>query len=273
MTVTRPALRYHGGKFRLAPWIIQHLPPHRCYVEPFGGGASVLLSKPRAYAEVYNDLDGEVVNLFRVARDHSDALVRAIELTPFSRKEFEQAYEPTDDPIEGARRTAVRSFMGFGSAGVTKQVTGFRANTTRAYTTPATDWRNFPDALRAVIERLRGVVIENRDAVDAMRHHDGEHTVHYVDPPYVLETRHFRGRSPSYRHEMTDEQHQRLALALAELRGMVVISGYRCALYDALFVDWQRVDIATRADGAKRRIESLWLSPNCPRHGLFAEVA
>src|SRR5690606_6837914 len=96
----RPIIRYHGGKWRIAPWIISHFPEHRVYVEPFGGGGSVLLRKPRSYAEVYNDLDGEIVNLFRVARDCGDELIRSVELTPFARDEFMLAYEETEDPIE-----------------------------------------------------------------------------------------------------------------------------------------------------------------------------
>lgn len=265
----RPLLRYHGGKWRLAPWILQHLPAHRTYVEPFGGGASVLLQKPRSYAEVYNDLDGDVVNLFRVAREDGERLAQACELTPFARAEFEQAYEDDGSDLERARRTLVRSFMGFGSAGVTKQVTGFRANTSRSYGTPAMNWRDYPDHLRALIARLRGVVIEQRDALEVMQAHDGDDTVHYVDPPYVHDTRHHRTRAPAYRHELTDEQHRALASTLHALRGSVVLSGYRCPLYEELFADWQRVDIATHADGAKDRTESLWLSSRCPQAGLF----
>jgi DNA adenine methylase len=272
MTVTRPLLRYHGGKWKLAPWILQNLPPHRVYVEPFGGGGSVLLRKPRSYAEVYNDLDGEIVNLFQVARDDGEALAQACELTPFARAEFAQSYSACGTPLEQARRTLVRSFMGFGSAGASGQSTGFRANSNRSGTTPAHDWMNYPDCLRMVIHRLRGVVIENRDAMDVMKAHDCEQALHYVDPPYVHSTRALRTGAPSYRHEMTDEQHEQLAHELATLRGMVVLSGYRCDLYDAAFRGWQRVDRAAHADGARDRVESLWLSPNCPQAGLFCEL-
>lgn len=134
----RPILRYHGGKWLLAEWIISNFPPHRVYVEPFGGAASVLLQKRRTYAEIYNDLDGEVVNLFRVVRDDGLRLRQMLELTPFARDEFKLSYETSDDPIEQARRTVVRSFMGFGSNSHNK-LTGFRSNSNRSGTTPAHD--------------------------------------------------------------------------------------------------------------------------------------
>ena len=103
-TVTRPALRYYGGKFRLAPWIIGHFPVHECYVEPFGGAMSVLLRKAPARYEVYNDLDREVVNLFRVLRERPEEFIRAIELTPYSRAEQLLAFEPApEDELERAR--------------------------------------------------------------------------------------------------------------------------------------------------------------------------
>lgn len=136
----------------------------------------MLLRKPRAYAEIYNDLDGEVVNLFRVARDDGESLAQACELTPFARAEFSCAYDPADEPLEQARRTLIRAYMGFGSAGASGQPTGFRANSNRSGTTPAHDWMNYPDCLRQVVQRLRGVVIENRDAAACMRQHDGPET-------------------------------------------------------------------------------------------------
>src|SRR5438552_19126344 len=114
----RPVLRYHGGKYRLGPWIAARLPEHRIYVEPYGGAASVLMRKPRSYGEIFNDTNGRVVSLFRVLRDPGQAaeLERLLRLTPFSREEFEAGLEITDDPIEDARRLIARSFMGFGTA-------------------------------------------------------------------------------------------------------------------------------------------------------------
>lgn len=264
MNTKRPILRWHGGKWLLAPWIIQNLPPHRVYVEPFGGAASVLLRKPRSYAEIYNDLDSEVVNLFRVTRDRGDELRQILELTPFARDEFKLSYEDADDPIEQARRTVVRSFMGFGSNSHNK-ATGFRSNSNRSGTTPAHDFANYPEALKAIVDRLRGVIVENRDAIEVMLQHDSHETVHYVDPPYVPET---RDKGGDYRHEMTDEDHARLADVLHGLKGSVVLSGYRSQLYDRLYSGWHRVEREANADGAKKRIEVLWMNAEPMR--LFA---
>ena len=268
----RPALRYHGGKWRLATWIISHFPAHRVYVEPFGGGASVLLQKPRSYGEIYNDLDGEVVNVFTVLRDRGEELRRALELTPFSRSEFVTSYEPHDDPIERARRTIVRSFQGFGSAAACGETSGFRANSNRSGTTPAHDWRNYPDHIPLLIERLRGVVIEQRPAIDVMRQHDAADCLHYVDPPYVHSTRSAKARGTvtrkAYRHEMDDDAHRALADVLHGLRGSVVLSGYRSALYDELYKRWTRIDRNAHADGARARVECLWLSGKRVQHAL-----
>lgn len=266
--VRRPILRWHGGKWRLAPWIISYLPPHRIYVEPFGGAASVLLRKPRAYAEVYNDLDGELVNLFHVVRDRGPELVRLLELTPFARTEFDLSYSPSEDELEQARRTVIRSYMAFGSncsklnRDGSIMRSGFRSNSNRSGTAPAQDWRNYPALLPALIDRLRGVVIEQRDAIDVMRSHDTAETVHYVDPPYVQAT---RDAGADYKHELTDGDHERLAEALRNLRGGVVLSGYDSPLYQRLYRGWRRVERAAHADGARPRVEVLWLSPSVPQ--------
>lgn len=259
-TVERPLLRYHGGKWLLASWIISHFPDHRIYVEPFGGAASVLLQKRRSYAEVYNDLDDEIVNLFCIVRERGQDLIDALIYTPFSRKEFELSYQPTQDNFERARRTVIRSFMGFGSASSSGRKTGFRSNSNRSGTTPAHDWKNYPDALNAIVERLRGVVIENRDAKQVMKAHDTKKTLHYVDPPYVLNTRYNGDKTKCYNFEMKDDQHVELCEFLKQLNGTVILSGYDNELYNDLLKGWIKHHRKAYADGAKERKEVLWIN-------------
>ncbi len=265
-------LRYHGGKWKLADWLLGFFPPHRIYVEAFGGAGSVLLRKPRSYGEVYNDLDTEVVNIFRVLRDPDKAreLYRRIALTPFARDEFRAAYEAPIDDIDAAHKMIVRAFMGFGSASMTRMhITGFRSNSNRAGTTPAQDWSNWPDQIELFTTRIQGVVIENKDAALVMRQHDSEGTLHYVDPPYPMATRSSLknkngNRGHYYRHDMTDEQHRELAAVLKSLQGMVVLSGYACPLYDTdLYAGWHRHETQHMADGARPRTEVVWLNATC----------
>lgn len=264
---TRAVLRWHGGKWRLAPWIVAHFPPHRVYVEPYGGAASVLLRKPRCYSEVYNDLDDEVVHLFRVLRDPDLAprLIEALRLTPFARAEFEASYEVSTEPVERARRLVVRSFMGHGADGTTSPYrTGFRSNALKRGSPPQRDWTNYPEGLAITVERLREVIVENRDALDVIGKYDSPETLHYVDPPYVWETRSRLDRKPdggNYRHELTDEQHRTLLATLRGLEGMVVLSGYATEMYDETLAGWLRVEREALADGGRKRVEVLWINP------------
>lgn len=258
---TRPVLRYHGGKWKIAPWIISHFPEHGVYVEPFGGAASVLLRKPRSYSEVYNDLDRTVVNVFRVLRDSAmaTALQRSLEITPFSREEYEAAYEPTDDPIESARRMIFRSVAGIGTDSVITR-RGFRNSTKRndQHISVAYEWQSFPQQVRIFTERLRGVIIENRNYSEVIKQHDGKDTLFYVDPPYTHGSRTGNAR---YSHEMTDENHRELSRLLHSVKGMVIVSGYQSDLYDELYADWRLERHDAFAHGALKRVECLWLSP------------
>lgn len=266
-TPTRPVMRYHGGKFRLASWIVDHLPPHRLYVEPMCGSAAVLMAKPRSEGEVLADLDGEVVNVFRVLRDRrlGAELQRLIRLTPYAQAEFLSAYKPAADPVERARRTIVRSFMGHGSgaAGSARRHGFRRGKLTNRVRTPAADWATYPDAIAAFVERLAGVVVEEGDALETIRRYDGPDVLCFVDPPYLLSTR----GEKRYRCEWGEAEHVELASVLHGIRGMAVLSGYPSRLYEDLYRGWGRVECDAMDASSTRRTEVLWLSPAAVARG------
>lgn len=258
----RPPLRYHGGKWKLASWIVRHFPPHQVYLEPFGGGASVLLNKPRAELETYNDLDGEVVNFFRTLRERPADLVLALELTPWSHAEYELSHEPSTDPLEQARRFFVRSWQSIG--GPTAQWrNGWRYQVKRG------NWHNAADLwcelehLYAVAERLRGVQIECRDAFELIPRYDAPEVLIYLDPPYPHETR-SRWKGKAYAQELSDDDHARLAELARASSAYVIISSYPSELYYELYGShgWRWVETTARTNSRHMvRTECLWLSP------------
>lgn len=268
---TRPVLRYHGGKFRLAPWILSFFPAHKVYVEPFGGAASVLLQKNRVGAECYNDMDGNVVNLFRILRDRtlSLELQRRVELTPFARQIFDWAYEPVTDDMDGAHKLIVKSFMGHGSDSATRSCrTGFRSKLSEGRVLPSVEYSTWSNAIPVFTQRLRGVVIEHKPAIDVIERMDSPATLIYADPPYCHSTRSaLKGRGKGthgYRHEMEDADHVALASVLRAAKGMVVLSGYPSELYDdELYADWIRHERKHIADGGKVRKEVVWINEAC----------
>ncbi len=236
MKITRPVMRYPGGKYRMAKWIISHFPQHGFYVEPYGGAGSVLMAKVPAQGEVFNDLDGDVVNVFRVLRDPDQAkdLERILRLTPFSYEEYKDAYEECGDPVERARRTIFRSFASIGSDGVSRRNSGFRGFKNNETTVSAAqEWARYPGAVQAFVERLKYVLIEQRPALHVIGLYDREETLFYVDPPYVMSTR--SKSSVLYANEMSEDEHIELAKILNAMKGMVVLSGYASELYKELY--------------------------------------
>lgn len=261
--VTAPVMRYFGGKFRMAPWVLSFFPEHRCYVEPFGGAGSILMQKERTYAEVYNDLSKDVVNVFRVLRDPelSQRLIELCRLTPYAREEFELTYEPTDDSVEQARRTLFRAQAAFGSSGTARSRTGFRIDSERRYKLSSYVWEAYPSNIASFCKRLSGVIIENRPAIDVINQHDGPETLFYVDPPYMHGTRVMR--NARYDYEMTDQQHVDLLERLNQVKGMVILSGYPNPLYDELLNGWDLHTKSARASGHRgtvNRTEAIWLN-------------
>lgn len=262
MTVNHPILKYYGSKFRLAEWIIKHFPEHKHYVEPFGGAGNVLLVKEPSLLETYNDLNDSIVDFFRMLRCRPDELIEQINLTPWSRKEYESCLGKIDDEssIERARRVFWRLWMSYSGQYNTCKGSWRRQN--KGKRRLRLDIRR--ENLIAASERLLPVQIENRDAFRLIRELDAPETLFYLDPPYVFST---RTTSKAYSHELTDEKHREFADLLDGLKGFVVLSGYPSTIYEHLFEwkGWRRVDRQARVLGGGVKTECLWLSPRTAR--------
>lgn len=245
-------LKYPGSKWRIAEWIISHFPEHKVYCEPFFGSGAVFFNKSPVYIETINDLDGNVVNLFRVCRDHPEELARLVEMTPFARDEFRSCYEKSDDPIEQARRTIVRYHQSFGTANSSRN----SWKNTQTYGGPRCDtmWNYLPTTIMNCVGRLKQAQIENIDAVELVRRYDDENTLIYCDPPYLPSLR----QKKIYACEMDEQKHIELLEELKKSRSMVVISGYDSEIYNRELADWHTDEIATTAQMGLPRTEKIW---------------
>jgi DNA adenine methylase len=260
------AFGWYGGKFSHLDWLLPLLPndAHH-YCEPFAGSAAVLINRPPAPVETYNDLDGDVVNFFRVLRDDPDALIRAISLTPFSREEFYEAIYVSDaslPPVERARRFYVRARQartGLAQSASLGRWANCKQTSRAGMSGVVSRWLGGVEDLEFIAQRLLRVQIENRPALDVIRLYDSPGTLFYCDPPYPAES---RGDAHAYAYEMSVDEHRALAQALRRCRGRVAVSGYRCDLLDTLYNDWRRVDAPVRtAHSVKQpRQESLWMN-------------
>ena len=266
-----PIMKYHGSKFRLYPWLSQFFPKHRTFVEAFGGAAGVMVQKPRSESEVYNDLDGDVVNVFRVLRDPvaSGRLQELLLLTPYSREEFDRSYELTVDPVERARRTLVRAHMGFGSAAATKASTGFCIDSERRYHNKSILWDRYPSNISMFCKRFMSVIIESRPALKVLENHDRTDTLFFLDPPYMHDTRVMRDRC--YQQEMSNDNHAELLRSIKALSGMVIICGYDNELYRDLLADWRLESTRSRISagrGTAVRTENIWMNESCSENQI-----
>lgn len=242
----KPPVSYYGSKARLAPWIVSMFPPHHVYVEPFAGSAAVLFAKDRAVHEIINDVDRGVVTFMRALRDHPEELETLCRLTPYSRDEYDDAWPIPDGApdLERARLWWVRSTQAFGQ--VAKRNTGWSVSIQRG-SNNARSVYNRIERFAEAAERLAGVTIENRDALEVITRYDHRRAIHYVDPPYLAETRSALagGKRPNgdYLHEFKEiDQHRALAEVLGRCDGLVLLSGYDHPLYEELFAGWCRTE-------------------------------
>ena len=249
----RPILKYPGAKWRIASWIIDKLPPHDIYLEPYFGSGAVFFNKQPARLETINDLDGNVVNLFRVLREQPEELAELIDLTPWARDEYYASYEKADNNVEAARRYLVRCWQAYGT--MTAARTGWRHSATGRAPVMPSQWCKVPERICAIADRLKDAQIEHMDAIKLIAKYNDPNCLIYADPPYITETR----RKNIYAEEMTNEQHVELLEALMMHSGPVVLSGYASALYDKTLNDWERIEKQSQAERGQARTEVLWI--------------
>lgn len=257
-------LNYVGSKWNLSKWIISQMPEHKVYLEPFFGSGAVLFNKSRTNIETVNDIDGNIVNLFKVIREQPRQLAKAIELTPYSRQEYLQSFEALQgnlSDIERARVFLVRCWMARG--GKTSDRTGWRHNVNPSTVNAVPDWLGIPQTILIATERLQGVQIEKQDAVQLIERYNREDCLIYADPPYLLGTRTKR----HYANEMTIEQHESLLLALNNHSGFVMLSGYDNDMYNETLKGWTKSKKMVTTDAANKRQETLWLNPRIAENG------
>ena len=255
--IKEPFLVYPGSKWKLAPWIISHFPKHISYLEPFAGSIAVFLQKEKSPIEVLNDLDGDIVNLLRVIRDQTEDLLFSLELTPWSREEFELSYDRSNvSSVEQARRFVVNCWQSYGVKRA--HSTGWKIDTkcnARKYY--ASSWKRIPERILAIVDRLRDAQIENRPAIEIIPRFKSDKVLIYADPPYMSSTR-SRGL---YKFEMNNMEHEILIKELLDHPGPVVLSGLHHPLYDHLLLSWKRVEQNSVIRSGASNTEVLWINP------------
>lgn len=234
------AFGWYGGKYSHSDWLLPLLPNAQHFCDVFGGSAAVLLNRDPSPVETYNDIDGEVVNFFKVLRDKPDQLIRQIGLTPFSREEFAKAIQRTDklSDIERARRFYIRARQvrtGLAQTASTGRWAHCKLTSRAGMAGAVSRWLGSVESLPEIAQRLLRVQIENDTAVNIIKRYDSKDTLFYCDPPYIHET---RGDSKAYKYEMTNAEHRELAEVLKNIKGKVALSGYHCRLMDELYEGW-----------------------------------
>ena len=260
----RIAFGWYGGKFSHLGWLLPLLPDCHHYCEPFAGSGAVLLNRRPAPLETYNDLDGDVVNFFRVLRDKPDQLISKLQLTPFSREEFFYSIHDKDssDPVESARLFFVRARQvrtGLAQTASLGRWANCKTASRAGMAGVVSRWLGGVAGLQEIAERLLRVQFENRPALDVIEKYDHPGTLFYCDPPYIHSS---RGDKAAYRYEMSDREHVALAKRLSGIEGKAAISGYRSPLQDELFADWYRFDAPVKSAHSIKadRQECLWMN-------------
>jgi DNA adenine methylase len=262
------AFGWYGGKFSHLDWLLPQLPKCFHYCEPFAGSGAVLLNKTPSPVETYNDIDGEVVNFFRVLREEKNALIEQITLTPLSREEFSIACEldPTVSNLERARRFYIRARQvrtGLAQMASIGRWANCKKTSRSGMSGVVSRWLGGIEQLQFIAERLLRVQIENRPAIDVIKLYDSKQTLFYCDPPYIHST---RGDTKAYKYEMNNYDHEVLAKVLNMVEGCVAISNYECELMEELYPSkkWKKIFAPKKVIHSTKDIrqEVLWVNYN-----------
>jgi DNA adenine methylase len=253
----KAVMKYPGSKWSMSDWIINFFPEHHSYLEPYFGSGAVLFNKTRSNIETVNDKDGNVVNLFYWIRKDPERLAREIYLTPYARQVYDEAFAlvPKDD-FDRAVNFYIRLNMGHGFRTNGEKVGWKNDVQGREKAYASQDWCNLPNKIILAAERLRGVQIENKTAVDVIQRFNHPNVLIYCDPPYMLQTRHGK----QYRCEMTDEEHEELLDILLNHKGKVLLSGYDTELYQRKLSGWHRETTIAYSQVCSKKEEVLWMN-------------
>jgi DNA adenine methylase len=272
-TIAKPrkliAFGWYGGKFSHLAWLLPLLPETTHFCEPFAGSAAVLINRSPSLIETYNDIDGDVVNFFRVLRDQKDTLIEAIGMTPFSRKEFEIAIADPEQEIsdlERARRFYTRARQvrtGLAQTASSGRWAHCKLTSRAGMAGAVSRWLGAVEDLPLIAQRLLRVQVEHDTAVKVIERYDSDETLFYCDPPYPHES---RGDAKAYGFEMTDDDHRALAEVLHRVQGKVALSGYRCKLMDELYHDWRCIEAPPKMCHSVKQLrsEALWINYDPP---------
>lgn len=262
-------LKYPGSKWSKAEWITSFFQPHHSYLEPFFGSGAVLFNKPRSNIETVNDLDDNVVNLFEWIKKDPEKLAHEIYYTPYARQAYENALarEP-ENSLEKAVNFYICLNMGHGYRTSGERV-GWKNDIQgreRAYASK--NWCELPQKILQAAERLRGVQIENRPALELIHRFNYKNVLIYCDPPYMLRTRHGK----QYKCEMGDSDHEELIKVLLKHKGYVVLSGYDTDLYNDMLKGWNRYETKSYTQTHAKKQEVIWLNYDPPGQQLSLKM-
>lgn len=257
----KSVIKYPGSKWNIAPRLVELIPEHHSYVEPFFGSGAVLFNKPVSDIETVNDLDSDVVNLFRCIQKDSERLARLVMTTPFSREEYERQFEGCTSTLYASNFQRAAGFLikcwqghGFRTNGYKVGWKNDVVGREKAYA--LWNWYRLPDWIIDITERLRKVQIENRPALEVIERFNYSQVFMYLDPPYMLGTR----SGKQYMHEMTDAEHEELLQMILQSRAKIMISGYETDMYNDYLSGWEKKQFSSCAEHGKPRVETVWMN-------------